>query len=193
MYTILSLMKEIELKILNVDVPAMRRKLKKLGLKRVMKPTLLHEIHFISENFRGKGSRASLFRLRKEGGRSFLTVKAKRRKDKRFDVRQETEVSVSDFEKTKKILEAVGFKILREREKFREEYKGKGVKVEIDSYPKIKPYAEVEGNDKKTVLKFLSTLGYSLKDTTNKTATGVLKEAGIGDGKLVFKKQKEKI
>lgn len=186
-------MREVELKILNVNVPAMRRKLKKLGLKRVMKPTLLREIHFTSKTFNGRGSSASLFRLRKEGDESFLTVKTKRRKDRRFDVRQETEISVSDFEKTEKILKSVGFEVLREREKFREEYRAKGIKVEIDNYPKIKPYAEIEGSDKKAVLKLLLMLGYSLRDTTNKTATGILKEAGIGDGKLTFGKRKEGI
>ncbi len=186
-------MKEVELKILNIDVPAMRRKLTKLGLKRVMKPTFFHEVHFTSRSFNGKGSYASLFRLRKEGKQSFLAVKIKEKKDKRFDVRQETEVSVSDFEKTKKILESVGFEILREREKFREEYRMRGIKVEIDRYPRIGPYAEIEGNDKKTVLKFLSVLGFSLQDTTNKTATGILKEAGIGDGKLTFRKRKGRI
>ncbi len=182
-------MKEIELKILNINVPAIRRKLKRLGLKQAMKPTLFHELLFTSASSKGKEGRFSLFRLRKEGKKSFLAIKVRGKKNVRFDVKRETEVLVSDFISTRRIIETVGFKVTRERQKIREEYVGRGIKIEIDKYPKLEPYVEIEGRNTKMVLNFLSAFGYSLKNTTSKTATEILKEAGIDDRKLVFRRK----
>jgi adenylate cyclase class IV len=59
-----------------------------------------------------------------------------------------------------------------------------------DEYPEMNPYVEIEAASKKEVESFVKKLGYSFADTTNETATGVIKKAGLNPNKLVFQKIK---
>lgn len=177
-------MTEIELKILNIDRAKIVAKLAALGARRVMRPTRLHEVYFESRSFVEKGKRT--LRLRREGKEVLLTAKVKR-DGGRFDVRTETEIAVSDFKRTRTLLETAGFRAVREREKVREEYRVRGMKVEIDRYPRMKrPYVEIEGKNRRAIERLVADLGFSMRDTTNKTATKILRELGLPARKLVF-------
>jgi len=176
--------KEIEVKILNIDKASIGKTLKKLGAIKILKPTLMRELYWESS---AKKRLYSSFRLRSEGNDNFLTIKLKK-EDNNFEIRDEFEVAVGDFGKTKKILELAGFKVFRQREKVREEYKLGKTKIEIDQYPNMNPYLEIEGSSKKEVEKFLKKLGFSLKYTTNRTATEVIRDAGLDPNFLFFKK-----
>lgn len=177
--------KEIEIKILNIDPKKLRPSLKKMGGKQVSKPTLMHELYLESPV---KKQAYSSFRLRTEGKRTFLTLKVKK-KDKQFEVRNEHEVEVSEFDVAKKILELAGFKVFREREKIRESYRVGNVRVEIDKYPKMMPYIEIESQDRKEIKEFIEKIGFPLKYSTRKTATEIIRNAGLDPDNLVFSKK----
>lgn len=177
--------KEIELKILNIDRKKFIASLKKVGAKQILKPTLMCEVYLDSP---AQERVYSSFRLRDEGKRIFLTLKLKK-EDKKFQIRDEFEVEVSDFDTTKKILELAGFKIFRQREKLREEYRLGKIKIEIDEYPKMKPYTEIEAPSKDELERFLKKLEFPIKYTTNKTATEILKDAGLNPDNLLFEKK----
>jgi adenylate cyclase class 2 len=178
--------KEIEVKVLNIDPVKLRKNLKKMGAVQVFPPTLFREIYWESP---AEERIYSSFRLRLEGKKSFLTLKIKK-EDRHFEVRDEFEVEVGDFSMALKILELAGFKIFREREKRREEYRIGTIKVEIDEYPKMRPYMEIEASSKKDALTFLKQLGFPLKYTTNRTATEVIQDAGLDPNRLLFLKKK---
>lgn len=176
--------KEIEVKILNIDPRKLRIRLKKIGAKQLLKPTVFKELYFESPL---KKNIYSSFRMRNEGKDNFLTLKLKK-EDKRFEIRDEFQVKIDDFEIMKKIFSILNFKIFRQREKIREEYKLGGLKIEIDTYPKMKPYLEIEATNKKDILNFLRKINFPLKYTTNKTATELIRDAGLNPDKLLFEK-----
>lgn len=177
--------KEIEVKILNIDLKKMRLKLKRLGATQVLKPTMMRELYFKSPLLKIK---YSSFRLRAEGKKNFMTLKLKKN-DRLFEIRDEFEIEVDNFNTTKEILQFAGFKIFRQREKKREEYLIGKIKIEIDQYPKMKPYIEIEASNKKDVEKFLEKINFPLNYTTKKTATEIISRAGLNPNNLIFSKK----
>jgi len=177
--------KEIEIKILNIDPKKFKINLKKLGGKMINKPTLLRELYFESPSEKRV---YSSFRLRSEGQRSFLTLKMKK-DDRQFEIRDEYEVEVSDFNTARKILELAGFNVFRQREKMRESYKVGTIRIEVDTYPEIKPYAEIESTNKKDIKEFLDKMGFVLEYAVKKTATEIIRDAGLNPDNLVFPKK----
>lgn len=181
-------MKEIELKILNIDRNKIKKSLKKLGATVIMKPTLVKELYFEMPILPDKQRKFSSFRLRSEGKNNYLTIKIKKGdgEDKIYHIREEVQISVSNFKQTKILLELLGFKAFRCREKIREDYKLGEIKIEIDQYPKMKPYIEIEGTNKKSIEQFLDKLGFPIRYTTNDTATQIIRRAGLDPNKLLF-------
>ena len=82
---------------------------------------------------------------------------------------QETEIEVSSFEETNELLEKLGFSYRSYQEKRREKYILNEHEIDIDTWPKLLPYIEIEGKDKNDIEKILSILGYSFKDTISCT------------------------
>lgn len=176
--------KEVEVKILNVDRKKLRATLKGLKARQTRSPTRMREVYWGSPS---EQRAYSSLRLRSEGGGSFLTLKVKK-EDTQFHVRGEFEVRVSDFRTARRILELAGFKVFREREKIREEFQVGRVKVAIDTYPRMKPYMEIEASSKKEVKDFLGKIGFPLIYTTSKTATEIIRDAGLNPDDLLFHK-----
>jgi adenylate cyclase class 2 len=177
--------KEIEIKILNVDRKKVTALLRKLGGRQVMRPTLMREVYWESP---APERRYSSFRLRSEGKETRLTLKLKK-DDRDFLVRDEYETAVGDFGAAWQILELVGFKVFRQREKIREEYRVGRVKVEIDEYPRMRPYLEIEAHSKKDAESLLKKLGFSLDLASSETATEIIKRAGLNPDSLLFQKK----
>ena len=177
--------KEVEIKILNIDPRKLRVSLKKLRGVQVLKRTFMREFYFESPT---KERLYSSFRLRAEGQKSFLTLKLKK-EDKKFSIRNEYEVEVSDFKTARSILELAGFKVFRKREKKRESYRVGHVRIEIDEYPKMRPYMEIEASSKEKIEKFLKKMGFNLEHATKKAATEVIRDAGLNPDNLTFSKK----
>lgn len=177
--------REVEVKVLNVDQKKLRKNLKKMGAKRVFSPTLFQEIYWESP---AEERVYSSFRLRSEGKKSFLTLKLKK-EDREFEIRDEFEVEVADFQMIAKILQLAGLKIFRRREKLREEYLVGNIKVEIDEYPRMMPYMEIEATSKLAVRNFLEELGFPLRYSTKRTATEIIRDAGLNPDNLLFDKK----
>ncbi len=175
--------KEVELKILNINPTKTRKILRALGAKKTMPSTLLRELYF-----RGNGNFSSL-RLRSEGKKQYLTLKTKQ-EDKKFNIRMEHQIEVSDFDMTKKILELLGYTVFRQREKLREHYELPKVHIEIDQYPHMMPYMEIEAPSKKIAEDFIKKFGFPLSLTTNKTASEIIQDAGLNPDNLCFKEKR---
>ena len=177
--------REVELKILEVNVREMHERLMRLGARKV-EQGLVHEVAFDFPDGRIK-KRDELFRIRKYRKRTEITYKTNSAHDKDFLDHDEYETVVEDFDTICKIMKLLGLKMVRDREKRRTSYVLGKVKIEIDKYPTIPAYMEIEGS-KKDIKDTLRRLGHSMKDTTNMTSTKVLRYYGKNPDYQKFRK-----
>ena len=92
---------------------------------------------------------------------------------------QETEIEVNSFEETNELLEKLGFSYRSYQEKRREKYILNEHEIDIDTWPRLLPFIEIEGNDKNDIEKILSILGYSFKHTVSCTVDEIYKNIGL--------------
>lgn len=167
--------REVELKILEINVREMHERLMRLGARKV-EHGLVHEVAFDFPDGRIR-KRDELFRIRQYGKRTEIAYKANSAHNKEFLDHDEYQTVVENFDIICKIMKLAGLKMVRDREKRRTSYALGKVMIEIDKYPSIPAYMEIEGS-KKGIKDALRRLGYTMKDTTNMTSTKVLKYYG---------------
>lgn len=92
---------------------------------------------------------------------------------------QETEIIVNSIEETNELLENLGFSYRSYQEKKRVKYLLNEHEIDIDTWPGLPTYFEVEGKDKNDLEKILNILGYSFKDAVSCTADELYKQIGI--------------
>ncbi len=106
---------------------------------------------------------------------------------------QETEMEVPSIKEANSMLEALGYSYKSYQEKTRTTYILDGYELDIDTWPGIPTYVEVEGKSEEELEKFLKKLGYSLKDTVSCTADQVYEKYGLSmfdSRELTFDKYK---
>ena len=91
----------------------------------------------------------------------------------------ETEIEVPSIKEANNLLEALGYSHKSYQEKERITYILDGYELDIDTWPGIPTYVEVEGKDEKDLEKILNKLGYSMTDTVSCTADEVYERYGI--------------
>ncbi|MFZ2189991.1 MAG: class IV adenylate cyclase [Candidatus Magasanikiibacteriota bacterium] len=177
-------MKEIELKVLDINVRTLEKKLVALGAKEILPLTLIRDKSYNSPDGL-LNKRSELLRLRQEGKNVYLTYKYNTKNKRRFLSNQELEILVSDFKKIDKTLLRLGFTSLSFREKKRQSYKLDKVRIEIDKYPLIPAYIELEGSAKdiKTLLK---KLDIDIRHTYTYTVPEVFKHYKINKQIIKF-------
>jgi adenylate cyclase class 2 len=139
---------EYEARFLAVDTDAIRDKLRALSATSTMPRTLMRRIVFKNNDIEQRGG---WLRLRDEGNRVTLTYKQTTDETSAIDTTLEAEIQVNDFETTRTLLEAMGFQALRYQENYREEWKLGPVTFDLDTWPDLPTFLEVEGPDKKAV------------------------------------------
>ena len=123
-------------------------------------------------------------RLRTDGKESTLTFK------QRLGVKSndasisdegmtEIEVTVDDYEKTYQLLKAMGLVIKREEKNKRIRYKKGDAVFDIDFWPQIPPYLEIESTSLEMAQSAAHELGFDSKDGLVCSAKQVYKKYGI--------------
>ncbi|MBU0471000.1 MAG: CYTH domain-containing protein [Nanoarchaeota archaeon] len=163
---------EFEVKILDVDVVKIRSKLNSLGAVKVGEKNMRRYIYLFDSANKNKW-----LRLRDEGGKVTLTIKHFQKDD--IAGTKELEVGVGSFEKTFEVLFEMGLKPELYQENKRESYKLGDVEVEIDTWPKIPAYLEVEGKSKEDVERIVKLLGFEMSQTTSLDGEGVYQHYGL--------------
>ena len=178
-------MKETEVKFLDVDVEAILKMLQEKGTL-VRARTLFTEkaYDFVDRSIRDDEHHA-LCRMRNEGDAVRLTYKFGRTNDGAISTNEELEIEVSDFETTEQILGKLGLTPYRYREKYRTTYALGDALIEIDEYPQMAPYIEIEGT-KDAITAASEILGLSLDAGTHKTASEVIRAKGLDPYSLTF-------
>ena len=83
------------------------------------------------------------------------------------------------LESAKDLLQALGYSHKSYQEKVRKTYSLKNHEIDIDRWPMLNTYMEIEGTDEEDIEKILNIFGYTMDDTVSCTADDIYKENGI--------------
>ncbi len=150
---------EIEVKFVAANHEKVRRRLTELGAKMVKPMRLMKRVTIDTADMKSKDA---FVRIRDEGDK--ITVTYKQFDELSLHGAQEIEVEVSDFDKTIALFKAAGLPYGSFQESKRETWQLDQVVIELDEWPWLKPYIEIEGPDEKSVKETASRLDYDWKD-----------------------------
>jgi len=157
---------EYEVKILDIDVDNIEKKLLDLWAKFLgekFQKRYVYDFNPINPN--------KWIRLRQKWDKVELTVKEIL--DDSITWTREIETTVGDFETTNLLLNELWYKAKAYQENKRRSYILDWVEIEIDFWPLIPVYMEIEGKNEKEVEQIVKKLGYSMSDTTSINTTKV--------------------
>jgi adenylate cyclase class 2 len=163
---------EIEVKILEINVQNIISKLNQIGAIRIVDKNQRRNIYLFNppkEN--------SWIRLRDTG--ESITLAIKEISNDGIEGTQELEFNVDNFEIADQFLNKLGYSSVAYQENKRSSYKLGNVEIEIDSWPQIPPYLEIEGNTIKEVENVVKILGFKITDTTSISTDKVYLKYGI--------------
>ena len=178
-------MQEIEVKILEVDTLYITQKLESWGAKNVFDGEV-NASYYDFSNGRLKDNNRFL-RLRKKGSTVELTLKEKVEHEE-AKIMQEYEVNVTDFEIMQKILYGLGLLEIKVARKHRTSYLLDEVHFELDTFPGIPTFLEIEASNMERVREYVQKLGYSMQDAKPWSGGDVLKYYEKNKKKNGFKK-----
>lgn len=150
---------EIEAKWLNIDLEEFRQRLKKA------EATLMHpERLMIRKNYDYPDKRLDAIggwvRVRDEGDR--ITLSYKQLDDRTLHGTKEVSVTVQDFDSTCAFLLAIGLIETNHQETKRESWRLGDVQIELDTWPWIPSFVEIEASNEDTLRQSAVTLGLDL-------------------------------
>ena len=160
-------MEEKEVKFLNINPEGIEKKLKKIGAKKIFKKLYKRRVFDYPDlRFNKLGA---YIRLRDEGDKITLTFKqrigAKTHDGTTNDEgMEEVEINVSDFGKTNEFLRKIGLeeKFYEENERIR--YQLNDIEFDIDSWPLLEPYLEIEAPSWQKIERAIKLLELDPKD-----------------------------
>ena len=133
---------EFEVRVLEIDHDKLVKKLENLGAELqfdALQERMVYDLKPKQEN--------KWIRLRTNGKTTTLTIKDLEAKT--IDGTKELEIEVSDFNTANEILETLGFKNRGFQQNKRTQYILDGVEVDLDKWPLIPEYLEIEGKNTK--------------------------------------------
>jgi adenylate cyclase, class 2 len=163
---------EFEAKALGVDPEEMAERIKEAGGTHVAERLMRRYVYDIRPGEAGRW-----IRLRDTG--SEVTLCVKEITSDAIDGTRETEVIVSDFDTTHTLLERLGYQAKAYQENRRSSWLLDGIRLEIDSWPLIPPYLEIEGDDAEQVWAAADRLSVSRAELTSENTTKVYARYGI--------------
>lgn len=153
--------REIEAKFLEIDKEALVAKLKSLGAED-QGEEILREIIFYDKDFNWQKNKDKIVRIRQTGKGIFLTYKDTQ--EKSLSGMEEIEFKIDSLDKAKDFLEALGLVAYRHQEKKRHKFILKDTIVDIDTFPKVPVYVELEGKTEDDVRETAKLLGFAWKN-----------------------------
>ncbi len=172
--------KEIETRFLEIDKDDLVKKLISLGAVDKGEEKL-EEVIFHAADGSWLGKR-KFVRLRKMKDKIKLTYKENVKQT--VDSAQEIEFLVPDFEKCQEFLEKIGLEPMRQLEKYRHTFELGEVVIDIDQWPKIPVYMEIEGPSVESLKKACVQLGLDWEKRFDGDARGVFRHYGYNLDKI---------
>lgn len=164
---------ENEVRILEIDVRTWIQMLENMGAEKVgdwFQKRKIYDVNPISSK--------KWLRLRTNGETTTLTIKEICDNSK-IDGMREVEIEVSDFDKTSLLLEELGFIPRNYQENTRIRYNYEDIEIDIDAWPMIPTYVEIEGKSVESVLNFLKQISYDESFKTTMDVESIYRHYGI--------------
>lgn len=162
---------EIEVKFLLKDLTALIQKIDQLNLSCTQKR--VHEFNLRYDLPDGRlVTKKQVLRLRQDT-QALLTFKGPGVLDEGVLLRKEIEVSVSDFDTARRLLEALGYQVIMMYEKYRANYLMDGVILSVDETP-FGLFIELEGESPAQVKSAASLLGLDWRQRINLSYSALL-------------------
>lgn len=142
---------EYEIRILNIDVDKIIYKLEDMGAKKIGSYNQRRYVYDIMPN------KSDIFvRVRDNG--EVVTITYKDKTIRTISGTKELEFEVSDFDKANELLNILGFNNGHYVENKRITYEIRDAEIDIDTYPGIPAYMEIEGKNEEIVKKYIDEL-----------------------------------
>jgi adenylate cyclase class 2 len=152
---------EIEAKWLEIDHDEFRRKLTKLGGRRVR--SLMQMVRAVFYDAERKMTKiGARVRVRDEGDR--ITMTYKRTDDATLTGTKEVNLVVDDFGKAVDFLKQIGMVQKSVEETKRESWELDGAEIELDEWPWLPPFVEIEAESKPKLVATAKKLGLNMGD-----------------------------
>ncbi len=145
---------EFEAKFINIDKEAVRNKLKSIGATLIRPEFLMKRVVF-DPPVEIKGG---WLRVRDEGDKVTLSLKVVDGQE--IKDQKETAVEIGNFELGCKLLESIGAKRKAYQETKREVWKLGEVEFDIDTWPGLSPFLEIESNSEDEVERAAKKMGF---------------------------------
>lgn len=164
---------EHEAKVLDIDPDTVKARILAAGGRQVAGPRLMRRYVYDIV----PGDMSKWIRLRDTGTEITLCVKEIR--SDAIDGTQEVETAVEDFAAANDLLGMLGFTPKSYQENRRTSFVLEDVQLEVDEWPRIPPYMEIEGPAKDDVLRVAALLGYAEDQLTGENTMKVYARYGI--------------
>ncbi len=177
-------MKEMETRILNIDVEDIRKKLSLMAAENVKMENQINNIYDFSDRrlLNNKGySRIRIIEDKLNNKTiNYMTTK-KLLSQEKYKIMEEHETTIEDATQGSLIFTSLGLELVQSIKKYRESYKFKSTLIEIDINDKSFcpfPYIEIESTSEEEIKEIVELLGYTMEDTTSKTIFEILNNEG---------------
>lgn len=174
--------KELETRVIDIDVDLIRNKLKELGATLVKSEDQINDLYdFEDMKLRNEKGYARIRTVNDRLNNTeiiFITTK-KMLSQGTFKEMEEYETIVKNKTMAEGIYKALGLRLNQSIKKYRESYKLNHSLVEIDiNDPNFCPfpYIEIETSSIENLKETLDLLGYTIEDTTSKTVYELIEE-----------------
>lgn len=181
-------MKEIETRIIKINVNEIKYKLENLNCEKIKDENQINDIYDFSDrrllNNKGYARIRTVFDNITNSTVVYMTSK-KLLSQNKYKIMEEHEVIVSDSMESSLIFTSLGLELVESIKKHRQSYKYKNSIIEIDvndiTFCPF-PYLEIESTKEDEIEEIVNLLGYSMNDTTSKTIHELLKDEGVVKG-----------
>ncbi|RZS37484.1 adenylate cyclase class 2 [Herbihabitans rhizosphaerae] len=163
---------EHEAKILNINPDAIAQRILDAGGERLGESLARRYVYDINPDDKSKW-----IRLRDTGAQTTLTVK--HITSDAIDGTHETEIVVNDFNTANMLLAMMGFTPKSYQENKRISFQLAGAQLEIDTWPHIPTYLEIEAGTKSEVIRIAELLGYTEDQLTAENTIDIYAHHGI--------------
>ena len=159
-------MHEIETKVLNVNLDIIKQKLESLGAQETQNVVL--KVDWFSMKDFDKDNQPWFLRVRSySSGKIEVTWKGPQKIVNNTHQNKEINISVEDHEKMKMLFEAINLVCYAHQEKKRVSWKLKNVQFDLDTYPNMPSYLEIEANSEKEIEDMIKKLNLNDSERWN--------------------------
>ncbi len=168
-------MQEIETKILEVDVNKIKEKMLGLGAEKTQDTRLSVDWFKAPEHEEGKYP--WFLRIRTDsGGNSEVTWKGKREHLGVSSTKKEINLQVADRDACTELFREIGLELYGHQEKDRISWKYKNWRFDLDTYPKMPTYLEIEGESEEDIVEAIKLLELEKNVATPKGERDVISQ-----------------